>query len=105
MSTTTSKKAALVVVDMQEDFCAPHGSLAISEARGLAPVINELLNSPGFALKIATQDCHPPTHVSFASYHHEAKAGESTTVIESPENAEEKHTMYVVSGVVSEAYS
>ena len=88
-------KAALIVVDMQEDFCTPHGSLAISDARGLAMQINVMLNSSAFALKIATQDFHPSGHVSFASQHEGAKAGESSVKIVNPENVDEKCEMYV----------
>ena len=31
---------ALIVVDMQEDFCEPHGSLAVRGGREIAPKIN-----------------------------------------------------------------
>ncbi|CUS09728.1 unnamed protein product [Tuber aestivum] len=59
---------ALLVVDFQEDFCPPNGSLAVQDGRSIAPVVNELLLLP-FALKIATKDWHPREHVSFASNH------------------------------------
>ncbi|KAL4811018.1 Isochorismatase-like protein [Aspergillus unguis] len=62
-------KAALIVVDMQEDFCPPNGSLAVQGARDLAPTINALLRHPGFAVRVASQDYHPPNHISFASIH------------------------------------
>ncbi|PYI05820.1 Isochorismatase hydrolase [Aspergillus sclerotiicarbonarius CBS 121057] len=62
-------KAALIVVDMQEDFCPPNGSLAVQEARDLAPTINTLLAHPGFTLRIASQDSHPTDHISFAPNH------------------------------------
>ncbi|KGQ01026.1 hypothetical protein PAAG_12277 [Paracoccidioides lutzii Pb01] len=58
-ATATSFRPALIVVDMQEDFCPPNGSLAIQGARALAPIINSLLSLPGFVLKISTQDFHP----------------------------------------------
>ncbi|KAG7090496.1 hypothetical protein E1B28_009609 [Marasmius oreades] len=61
-------KPALLVIDFQEDFCPPNGSLAVGEGRTLAPVINDLLDLP-FALKVATKDFHPPNHVSFAVNH------------------------------------
>jgi len=64
-----SIKSALLVVDMQEDFCPPSGSLAVPEGRSITPLINLLLRLPTFALKVATRDWHPPTHVSFASNH------------------------------------
>ncbi|KAL5044072.1 hypothetical protein BDW71DRAFT_186694 [Aspergillus fruticulosus] len=62
-------KAALIVVDMQEDFCPPNGSLAVQGARDLAPTINSLLAHPGFAVRVASQDYHPPNHISFATNH------------------------------------
>ncbi|KAL4869282.1 hypothetical protein BDV12DRAFT_168249 [Aspergillus spectabilis] len=62
-------KAALIVVDMQEDFCPPHGSLAVQGARDLAPTINTLLAHPGFSVRVASQDYHPSDHVSFATNH------------------------------------
>ncbi|RAL11994.1 nicotinamidase [Aspergillus homomorphus CBS 101889] len=62
-------KAALVVVDMQEDFCPPNGSLAVDGARLLAPTINALLAHPGFTFRVASQDYHPANHISFASNH------------------------------------
>ncbi|KAL1966591.1 hypothetical protein VTN77DRAFT_4002 [Rasamsonia byssochlamydoides] len=54
---------------MQEDFCPPNGSLAVQEGRSIAPLINSLLELPGFVMRIATQDYHPVDHISFASNH------------------------------------
>ncbi|KAI1619728.1 isochorismatase family hydrolase [Exophiala viscosa] len=64
-----SFKPALIVVDMQNDFCPPDGSLAISGGKDIVPLINRLVASPVFVLKIATQDWHPQDHVSFATNH------------------------------------
>ncbi|KAK5054400.1 hypothetical protein LTR84_001290 [Exophiala bonariae] len=64
-------KPALIVVDMQNDFCPPNGSLAVSGGRDIAPLINKLLHSQQFVLKVATQDFHPKDHISFASNHPE----------------------------------
>ncbi|KAF2090461.1 Isochorismatase hydrolase [Saccharata proteae CBS 121410] len=63
-----SFKPALIIVDVQEDFCPPNGALAVPQARAIIPPINTLLTLP-FALKLATQDYHPATHISFASNH------------------------------------
>ncbi|CEJ55900.1 hypothetical protein PMG11_02130 [Penicillium brasilianum] len=60
---------ALIVVDMQEDFCPPNGSLAVQDGRTLTPLINNLLSQPGFVTRIATLDYHPADHISFASNH------------------------------------
>ncbi|GIW44700.1 MAG: nicotinamidase [Candidatus Binatia bacterium] len=54
--------AALIVVDVQNDFC-PGGSLAVPEGDQVVPVINKL--APLFPVVVATQDWHPPNHCSF----------------------------------------
>jgi len=63
-----SFRPALVVVDFQEDFCPPNGSLAVQNGRDIALVVNDLLSLP-FLLKVATKDWHPQDHISFASNH------------------------------------
>lgn len=57
-------KKALLLVDIQNDFC-PGGALAVPNGNAIIPVVNRLL--PFFQLVIATRDFHPPGHVSFAS--------------------------------------
>ncbi|KAF2265508.1 Isochorismatase hydrolase [Lojkania enalia] len=83
-------KPALVIVDVQEDFCPPNGSLAVQGGRDIVPSINELLAFP-FAVKIATKDFHPQDHISFASNHQPPnnKPFESTITIQNPLNPEE----------------
>ena len=88
----SKSKAALIIVDMQEDFCQPNGSLALAGGREIASVINTLLDFPGFAVKLAARDFHPPDHVSFASQHEDASPFKSKTTIESPENKLETQT-------------
>ncbi|KAG9592595.1 Isochorismatase hydrolase, partial [Aureobasidium melanogenum] len=68
MTSNKALKAALIVVDLQEDFCPPNGSLAVTDGRSIAPVINDLLKLP-WALRVATKDMHPEDHISFASNH------------------------------------
>jgi nicotinamidase/pyrazinamidase len=58
--------AALLVVDVQNDFC-PGGALEVRGGDEVIPVINKLM--PLFPGVVATQDWHPPGHVSFASAH------------------------------------
>jgi nicotinamidase-related amidase len=96
MATSQQVRAALIVVDMQEDFCPPSGSLAIEGGRDIVPKINELLDLPGFVLRIATRDYHPRDHISFASQH-EDKEVFAEHVINSPENDRESQTMSVKS--------
>ncbi|MBI1724480.1 MAG: isochorismatase family protein, partial [Candidatus Tectomicrobia bacterium] len=54
---------ALVVVDLQVDFC-PGGALEVREGDQVVAPVNRLLAVPGW-LKVATRDWHPPDHVSF----------------------------------------
>ncbi|TKA65964.1 hypothetical protein B0A55_09574 [Friedmanniomyces simplex] len=81
-------KAALVIVDLQNDFCPPNGALAVEGGRDIAPAINKLLDLP-FALKIATRDFHPRDHISFASQHAEKQPFTSSHTITSPKNPQE----------------
>ncbi|MGB4440655.1 MAG: bifunctional nicotinamidase/pyrazinamidase [Coriobacteriia bacterium] len=57
---------ALIVVDVQNDFC-PGGALAVPEGDAVVSVANALM--PRFSLVVATQDWHPAGHGSFASAH------------------------------------
>lgn len=57
---------ALILVDLQNDFCAG-GALAVPDGDAVIAVANRVL--PRFSLVVATQDNHPPTHLSFAANH------------------------------------
>src|SRR5690349_3625707 len=59
-------KDALVVVDLQPDFM-PGGPLAVEEGDRIAEPIARLARK--FSVVVATQDFHPPGHISFASSH------------------------------------
>ncbi|KAK5122960.1 hypothetical protein LTR85_003525 [Meristemomyces frigidus] len=83
---------ALLIIDMQNDFCGPNGSLAVQGGRELGTGINEVLNEGYFVLKIATRDFHPADHISFATQHPGAEPFTSTYTITSPENPQEKQT-------------
>ena len=84
-----TSKAALAVIDVQEDFCEPNGSLAVKDGRGVAPVWNDLLSLP-FAVKLATRDYHPRDHISFASQHSGKEPFTSRYTINNPENKDDK---------------
>ncbi len=71
MSTAIGSTSALLVIDVQNDFC-PGGSLAVEGGDGVIPIINKLM--PLFSLVVATKDWHPKGHVSFAS-RHDAEVG------------------------------
>jgi nicotinamidase/pyrazinamidase len=57
---------ALVVIDVQNDFC-PGGALAVAGGDEIVPLINQL--SRDYEHVILTQDWHPAGHSSFASSH------------------------------------
>jgi len=57
---------ALIVVDLQNDFC-PGGALAVSGGDEIVPLVNRLIGE--FEHVILTQDWHPAGHSSFASSH------------------------------------
>src|SRR5581483_7850556 len=59
--------AALIVVDVQHDFC-PGGALAVSGGDAVVPVLNRWIaeaEHPGIPV-FATRDWHPPNHISFS---------------------------------------
>jgi nicotinamidase/pyrazinamidase len=55
---------ALLVIDVQNDFCAG-GPLEVPDADAVVAVANRLM--PQYELVAATQDWHPKNHRSFAS--------------------------------------
>ncbi|WP_265823692.1 bifunctional nicotinamidase/pyrazinamidase [Geovibrio ferrireducens] len=61
---TYGKNTALIVVDVQNDFC-PGGALAVKNGSRVVPAINSLMDS--FEVIVGTQDWHPVNHSSFAS--------------------------------------
>jgi nicotinamidase/pyrazinamidase len=66
MTTQITTGAALLVIDVQNDFC-PGGRLAVA---GGDSVIEPILAiAPKFEHIILTQDWHPAGHTSFASSH------------------------------------
>jgi len=62
MSVRIGEGDALIVVDVQNDFC-PGGALPVPQGDQVVPVINRI--APLFPFVVATQDWHPPHHVSF----------------------------------------
>jgi nicotinamidase/pyrazinamidase len=66
-------KSALILVDIQNDFL-PGGALPVPDGDEVIPVANRLARR--FELVVATQDWHPPSHVSFAVNHPGRKPGD-----------------------------
>jgi nicotinamidase/pyrazinamidase len=55
---------ALIVVDMQNDFCEG-GALAVAGGTAIVPRVNRLIAEHDHV--VLTQDWHPPGHASFAT--------------------------------------
>ena len=68
MSSPTTTREALILVDIQNDFC-PGGALAVLDGDKILPVANRLAIQFAAAgnLVVATRDLHPADHGSFAS--------------------------------------
>ncbi|WP_303979610.1 bifunctional nicotinamidase/pyrazinamidase [Dongia mobilis] len=66
MTAASPDTDALIVIDVQNDFC-PGGALAVAGGDEIVPLVNRLISaSPHVVL---TQDWHPAGHSSFASVH------------------------------------
>src|SRR6188472_1187301 len=63
-----SPASALIVVDVQNDFADPKGSLSVAGAQTIVPRINQEIASAlaNGAKVVATQDWHPPSTPHFA---------------------------------------
>jgi nicotinamidase/pyrazinamidase len=68
MTITIGKTTALIVVDMQVDFC-PGGALPVHEGDKVIPALNEYIRkfTAAGAPIIFTRDWHPSDHSSFKS--------------------------------------
>jgi nicotinamidase/pyrazinamidase len=73
---------ALLVVDVQNDFC-PGGNLAVPGGDEVVPIINALARR--FRHVVLTQDWHPAGHLSFASSHAGRKPYETIQVAYGPQ--------------------
>lgn len=94
-----SKTDALVIVDVQNDFC-PSGALPVPEGDKVVPFLNDYIQvfSKAKAKFFASRDWHPPNHVSFitqggpwpphcvqetegAKFHPDLKLPNNTTIV------------------------
>lgn len=64
-------KTALLIIDVQEDFLPPKGSLGVKDGRTIIKPIIDLMKSDKYKWDaiVATKDWHPKGHISFASTH------------------------------------
>ncbi|MEM2922641.1 MAG: nicotinamidase [Candidatus Bathyarchaeia archaeon] len=69
MTITICRSAALIIVDVQKDFC-PGGALPVPDGDAVVPILNEyiLRFKKAEAPVFATRDWHPPNHMSFRPY-------------------------------------
>lgn len=58
--------SALIVIDVQNDFC-PGGALAVADGDQVVAPINAMMDQ--FDMTVFTQDWHPSDHASFADNH------------------------------------
>jgi nicotinamidase/pyrazinamidase len=62
MAFSPERDDALIVADLQVDFC-PGGALAVDEGDQVVPLVNKL--APRFQTVVTSQDSHPADHSSF----------------------------------------
>jgi len=69
MKVKINEKDALIIVDVQVDFC-PGGALPVPEGDKVVPILNEYIKrfKAAGAKIYATRDWHPPNHSSFKEY-------------------------------------
>ena len=67
MATELTPHDALLLVDVQNDFC-PGGALAVADGDAVVPVLNNWIAAAGRggARVFASRDWHPADHLSFA---------------------------------------
>jgi len=63
---TRAPNEALIVIDVQNDFCSG-GALAVPDGEAVVAGINAVMDE--FSCVVLTQDWHPARHSSFASSH------------------------------------
>lgn len=78
----TTPGSALIVIDVQNDFC-PGGALAVPRSDTIIPAVNRLIAMAD--LVVLTQDWHPKGHGSFASSHAGRHPFETITVTYGPQ--------------------
>jgi len=63
-------QSALIIIDVQNDFC-PGGALGVNKGDEVIKPLNRLASffCERAGRVVATQDWHPPNHVSFAASH------------------------------------
>ncbi len=91
----TAPGSALIVIDVQNDFC-PGGALAVPEGDTIIPAVNRLIAMSD--LVVLTQDWHPRGHGSFASSHAGRQPFETIPVAYGPQTLWPDHCVQGTSG-------
>jgi nicotinamidase/pyrazinamidase len=91
----TAPGSALIVIDVQNDFC-PGGALAVPQGDAIIPAVNRLIALSD--LVVLTQDWHPRGHGSFASSHAGRQPFETITVAYGPQTLWPDHCVQGTSG-------
>lgn len=60
---------ALLIIDIQNDFLPPDGSLAVQDGDAIIDPVIKLLNEKKWDCVAMTKDWHPSDHISFAKNH------------------------------------
>ena len=76
---TDRERAALLLVDIQNDFM-PNGALPVADGDAILAPVRKLFETRAFACVVATQDWHPAGHISFASSHSGRKPYETISL-------------------------
>jgi nicotinamidase/pyrazinamidase len=87
--------SALLVIDLQNDFC-PGGALAVPAGDRVVPGVNRLIAVAD--LVVLTQDWHPRRHESFASAHKGRAPFETVEVAYGPQTLWPDHCVQGTSG-------
>lgn len=91
---------ALIVIDIQNDFC-PGGALAVAGGDAIIPRVNGLLAE--FPVRVLTQDWHPADHASFAANHPGAAPFSQTQMPYGPQVLWPTHCVQGTSGAAFHA--
>jgi len=95
MADKMSASDALVLVDIQNDFC-PGGALAIAQGNEIIAPANQLMER--FDTIVLTQDWHPSGHSSFASSHKDKAPFEEIQAPYGPQTLWPDHCVQGTSG-------
>eukprot|EP00466_Bigelowiella_natans_P004962 jgi/Bigna1/55951/estExt_Genewise1Plus.C_770037 len=102
LPTPNAKRAALIVVDIQNDFLI--GSMAMPQAKKLVPVINSLKKNVDWTLVALSQDSHPEEHISFLETHADNPAATKSKCIQIGNHLQRLWPTHCVHGTEGEKF-